>query len=75
MTTGAFHTHSRPAHPIWAPSAPPFRGETDEDDAPYLMAEEQHWAIIEALGLPPQALTTAFRHCDPADFPAAVVLE
>jgi hypothetical protein len=25
-------------------------------------------------GLPPQALTTAFRHCDPADFPAAVVL-
>jgi hypothetical protein len=50
------------------------RGVNDEDDAPYLMAEDQHWAIIEALGLPPQALTTAYRHCDPAGFPAAVVL-
>ena len=28
----------------------------------------------EALGLSPQALTTAYRHCDPADFPSAVVL-
>ncbi|WP_433788593.1 hypothetical protein [Actinoplanes sp. CA-252034] len=46
-----------------------------EIDAPHVMAEVQHWAIIEALGLPPQALTTAYRHCEPADFPAAVVLE
>jgi len=51
------------------------RGEIDEGEAPRLMAEAQHWAIIDALGLPPQALTTAYRHCDPADFPAAVVLE
>jgi len=51
------------------------RGENPADDAPYPMAEIQHWAIIEALGLPPRALTTAYRHCDPADFPAAVVLE
>jgi hypothetical protein len=50
------------------------RGENDEGAAPYLMAEDQHWAIIEALGLPPRPLTTAYRHCDPADFPAAVVL-
>jgi hypothetical protein len=50
------------------------RGDGDEDDAPHRMAEGQHWGIIEALGLPPQALTTAYRHCDPADFPAAVVL-
>ncbi|MCU7727325.1 hypothetical protein ODJ79_26645 [Actinoplanes sp. KI2] len=47
----------------------------DEGVAPYMMAEVQHWAIIEALGLPPEALTTAYRHCDPADFPAAVVLD
>jgi hypothetical protein len=39
-----------------------------------LRAEVQHWAIIEALGLPPRALTTAYRHCDPADLPGAVVL-
>ncbi|MEU8661134.1 hypothetical protein [Actinoplanes philippinensis] len=43
-------------------------------DSPSVMAEIQHWAIIEALGLPPQALTTAYRHCDPSAFPAAVVL-
>jgi hypothetical protein len=51
------------------------RGEINEGEAPHLMAEAQHWAIIDALGLPPKALTTAYRHRDPADFPAAVVLE
>lgn len=51
------------------------RGEDEEGYLLDLMAEEQHWEIIEALGLPPEALTTAYRHCDPADLPAAVVLE
>jgi hypothetical protein len=51
------------------------RGENAEGDASRWRAEQQHWAIIEALGLPPRALTTAYRHCDPASFPAAVVLE
>ena len=51
------------------------RAEVDGRAAPHLTGEDQHWAIIEALGLPPRALTTAYRHCDPADFPAAVVLD
>ncbi|MEU4620571.1 hypothetical protein AB0G04_11415 [Actinoplanes sp. NPDC023801] len=51
------------------------RGEDDEGNDLRWRAEQQHWAIIDALGLAPQALTTAYRHCDPAVFPAAVVLE
>jgi hypothetical protein len=47
----------------------------DQGDYAYVMAEIQHEAIIEALGLPSQALTTGYRHCNPAHFPSAVVLE
>jgi hypothetical protein len=41
----------------------------------YVMAEVQHQELIAALGLPAGALTTAYRHCNPADFPDAVALE
>lgn len=50
------------------------RAEIDGRKAPHLTGEDQHRAIVEALGLPSQALSTAYRHCDPADFPGAVVL-
>ncbi len=47
----------------------------DEGDHAYVMAEVQHWEIVKALGLPPQALTEGYRHCNPADYPEAIVLE
>jgi len=46
------------------------RGEVPTDGA--VWAEEQHRAIIEALGLPPGPLTVAYRHTDPAMFAGAV---
>jgi hypothetical protein len=51
------------------------RGEIDGRKVPHLTGEDQHRAIIEALGLPTRALSTAYRHCDLADFPTAVILE
>jgi hypothetical protein len=47
----------------------------DEGTFAYVMAEVQHEELIEALGLPTGALTTAYRHCNPAVFPDAIVLE
>jgi hypothetical protein len=37
-----------------------------------LLAEDQHWAIMAALGLPPRPLTIAYRHADATEFPGAV---
>ena len=41
---------------------------------PNFLAEPHHRALVEALGLSPEALTIAYRHVDPADFPGAVVV-
>ncbi|MEV4278881.1 hypothetical protein [Actinoplanes xinjiangensis] len=46
----------------------------DRDRIRRQFAEAQHTAIIAALGLPPQALTVAYRHTDPAYFPGAVLV-
>jgi hypothetical protein len=50
------------------------RGEIELGDAPYLMAEQQHWEIMAALGLSPESLTIGHRHVNPADFHDAVVV-
>jgi hypothetical protein len=55
--------------------APPRADAIDGRKVPHLTGEDQHRAIIEALGLPTRALSTAYRHCDLTDFPTAVVLE
>jgi len=41
----------------------------DEDE--YLMAEHQHWLILEALNLDPRGLTTAYRHTGSVTLPGA----
>lgn len=40
----------------------------------YEFAEDQHAAIMRSLGLPPDALTVAFRHIRPDQFPSAVLV-
>jgi hypothetical protein len=50
------------------------RGEVDREERHPLMAERQHRAIMEALGLPAEPLTVAYRHVDLGDFPTAIVL-
>jgi hypothetical protein len=51
------------------------RGEVDPGDAPHLMAERQHRAIIAAFGLSPAPLGGGYRHLGRATFPGAVVVE
>ncbi|AEV86757.1 transposase [Actinoplanes sp. SE50] len=47
----------------------------NEGTSAHVMAEVQHEELLAALGLPSRALTTAYRHCEPAVFPDAIVLE
>jgi hypothetical protein len=50
------------------------RGDKNLEGRPYFMAEHQHQAIMEALGLPAAPLTVAYRHMDLRDFPTAVIV-
>jgi hypothetical protein len=50
------------------------RGDIDLEGQHPFMAERQHRAIMEALGLPAAPLTIAYRHLDLGDFPTAIVV-